>query len=128
MKSKPAIHFFCFSLLTVLMLMSGCSDPRIDASSDDSMTDSIAKVRESLPEDKRDDFDEAVQIIAYSQTDFLGLFAEGMAGGISTETAMKTEAKMKDVMKDVMNGKTGTEVIAEAERIRREKKLSIHRK
>ena len=45
-------------LALIVVLIAGCSDPKIDASSDESMKASVQKVRESLPESKRGDFDE----------------------------------------------------------------------
>ncbi len=100
-------------LLPVLMLVvAGCSDPTIDASTDESMKASIETVRESLPQEQRAKFDDALKILAFSQIDLKGLFAEGASGAGST----------KGKMKDTLNGKTGEEVIAEAERIKRERK------
>lgn len=94
------------------VLIAGCSDPKIDATTDESMKASIEKVRQSLPQDKRDSFDEALKILAFSQIDLKGLFAEGASGVGST----------KGKMKDALNGKTGLQVIAEADRIKKERK------
>ncbi len=44
-------------LVLATMAITGCSDPTIDASSEAKMKESVAKVRESLPEAKRTDFD-----------------------------------------------------------------------
>ena len=100
-------------LISVLVLfLSGCSDPKIDASTDESIKVSIEKVRQSLPDDKRAEFDDALKILAFSQISLKGLFADG-ATGVSSA---------KGKMKDVLNGKTGEEVIAEAERIKKERK------
>lgn len=100
-------------LIAMLMLIvAGCSDPTIDASTDDSMKASIETVRESLPQEQREKFDDALKILAFSQIDLKGLFAEGASGAGST----------KGKMKDALNGKTGKEVIAEAERVKQERK------
>ncbi|WP_207678890.1 DUF6694 family lipoprotein [Desulfonema magnum] len=50
---KDAIFFIG---LTALLLI-GCSEAKIDTSTDESMKASIEKVRKSLPEDKRGTFD-----------------------------------------------------------------------
>lgn len=99
-------------LLLLMIFIVGCSDPKIDASSDESMKASIEKVRQSLPQDKKDKFDEALKVLAFSTIDLKGLFAEGASGVGST----------KGKMKEALNGKTGTEVIEEADRIKRERK------
>ena len=96
----------------IMLFIVGCSDPKIDASSDELMKESIEKVRQSLPEDKRAEFDDALKVLAFSQISLKGLFADG-ASGVRT-----TEGKMKDAL----NGKSGEEVIAEAERIKKERK------
>ena len=97
-----------------LMALSliGCSEAKIDASSDESMKISIEKVRKSLPENKRGAFDEALKNLAFSQINLKDIFAEGTSG------VGNTQAKMKEAL----NGKTGNEVIAEAEKVKQERK------
>ncbi|MGO3768956.1 MAG: DUF6694 family lipoprotein, partial [Vreelandella alkaliphila] len=51
--------------LTTLMI-AGCSDPKIDTSSMPAAVVSVEKVRDSLPAYKRDEFDQALTIIAMS--------------------------------------------------------------
>lgn len=96
----------------IMLLITGCSEPTIDGTTDESMKASIEMVRESLPQDKKTQFDDALKILAFSQMSLKGLFADG-ASGVST-----TKGKMKDAL----NGKSGEEVIAEAEKIKRERK------
>lgn len=107
MSKRIAIVFMLLPLFVV-----GCGEPRIDSSTDKSMKASIAKIRESLPQDKRAAFDKALQVIAFSQVDLKGLMTQGAPG---------VDATLGKV-KDVLNGKTGLEVIAEAERVRKERK------
>ena len=99
-------------LVLAAMTITGCSDPTIDASSEAKMKESVAKVRESLPEAKRTDFDKAVQLIAFSQIDMKSLFANG---GVD---AGDVEGKMRDAL----NGKTAEQVLAQAEQIQAERK------
>ena len=99
-------------LVLAAMAITGCSDPTIDASSEAKMKESVAKVRESLPEAKRTDFDQAVQLIAFSQIDMKSLFANGGAD------AGDVEGKMRDAL----NGKTAEQVLAQAEQIQAERK------
>lgn len=91
--------------------MVGCSDPKIDASTDETMKASSQKVRESLPESKRAEFDEALKLLAFSQIDMKDLFAEGMVGAGNLENKMRS----------TVNGKTADEVISEANKVKAER-------
>lgn len=95
-------------LVLATMAITGCSDPTIDASSEAKMKESVAKVRESLPEAKRVDFDQAVQLIAFSQIDMKSLFANG--------------GDVEGKMRDALNGKTAEQVLAQAKQIQAERK------
>ena len=98
-----------FFVLILCMFASGCGAPKIDASTDENMKDSIAKVRSSLPDEKKEEFDEALAILAFDQVEFTD-FIQEEATGVGT-----TEAKMKNAI----GGKTGEEVIAAAQEILR---------
>lgn len=98
-------------LAALASIMVGCSEPKIDASSDEAMKSSSQKVRESLPESKRADFDEALQVLAFHQIDMKALFTEGAAGVGNLESKMRS----------ALNGKTADEVIGEANRIKAER-------
>lgn len=54
-------------VIALALLLTACDKPKIDASSDQSMKESIQKVRESLPADKKAQFDDAVKVVAFSQ-------------------------------------------------------------
>ena len=82
-------------------------EPTIDTASDESMEQTSLEVRESLPESEREKFDEALQLIAFSQIDFEDIFAQGTAGSEDIESKMK----------ESLHGKTASQVIAEAGRI-----------
>lgn len=94
-------------IMILVAFMSGCGSPKIDASTDEKMKESIAKVRESLPEDRQVDFDEALATLAFEQVD-LSDFIQEKVTGVGT-----TEAKMKNAL----NGKTGDEVISAAQEV-----------
>lgn len=96
----------------IIVLLAACAKPTIDASTDEAMKASVAKVRESLPEGKRDEFDKAVELVALSQLDFKTLMTDGATGANTTVGRMKSS----------LNGKTGAEVIAEGKRIEEERK------
>ena len=98
-------------LIGVALVVSGCSKPTIDTSSDETMKASAQKVRESLPESKRAEFDEAIQILAFSQLDMSTI----MAGGASGAAAI--EAKVKGTL----SGKNAEEIIAQAAQVKAER-------
>lgn len=97
--------------LVILLFLAGCGAPKIDASSDEKLKSSIAKVRESLPEEKRSEFDEALATLAFEDFDLTDFIKEE-ATQIGT-----TEAKMKAAL----NRKTGEEVIAAAQEVIRKR-------
>lgn len=106
MYKKQLLNF-----IMAIVIATGCSKPTVDTSSDETMKSSIAKVRESLPVEKRAEFDEALSIIAFSEIDLKNLFASGAAG------VNVTEAKVKQSL----HGKTGDEIIAQAAQIKKER-------
>jgi PBP1b-binding outer membrane lipoprotein LpoB len=111
-KEKTMKVYALLMLILAVMAVTGCSDPTIDASSEAKMKESVANVRESLPEAKRSDFDQAVQLIAFSQIDMKSLFANGDADA----------GDMEGKMRDALNGKTAAQVLAQAEEIQAERK------
>lgn len=105
-------HIKVLGLIVLFILLAGCSDPKIDASSDEAMKVSVENVRESLPETKRKDFDEAIRVLAFSQIDMKDLIAEGAAG----------VGNLEGKVRQSLDGKTGEQVIAAAERVRAERR------
>lgn len=92
----------------ILVLLAGCSQPRVDTSSDEKMKESIAEARESLPENRRAEFDRALLTLSMSQVDFAEVFATG-------KTPDK-EAIGSDLKKS-LEGKTAEEIIAAADSV-----------
>ena len=99
----------------ILAAIVGCDkllpEPTIDTSTDESIRQSSQKVRESLPEAERAEFDEAIQLLAFSKINLKDIFTEGAAGA----------GNLENKMKESLNGKTASEIIAEAERIKIER-------
>jgi hypothetical protein len=102
------------ALLSVVVMAFGCGDPTVDTSTEESMTSSIARARQSLPVEKRKQFDEAIRILAYNQIDFNSLLTPKAPGA----------GNFEDKIKDTIDGKTAEQIIAEASAIKleREKK------
>lgn len=101
-----------FNLLFIVsFVFLSCTQPRIDTSSDERMKESIEKVRNSLGDDERKKFDEALQAIASSQITIEGLFQQGLTGVGSFQAKTK----------EALNGKTATEVIEAGREIYKQK-------
>lgn len=97
-------------LLTSCLMLAGCGDPKVDASTDEKMKDSIAKVKAALPEDKRSEFEEALKALAFADINDLGdLAAVGKTGALERG------------IKERVNGKTGPEIIADGQNVKADK-------
>jgi hypothetical protein len=95
------------AVLGVLALVVGCGAPRIDASSEQRAVASLERLRDSLPEEKRLEFDRAVLAIVRSEMDEKGLPRLEAAGpGAFDARALEP-----------LDGMTAEEVITEARRI-----------
>ncbi|WP_332308446.1 DUF6694 family lipoprotein [Halomonas sp. GT] len=97
--------------LTTLMI-AGCSDPKIDTSSMPAAVVSVEKVRDSLPTYKRDEFDQALTIIAMSSF-----------SGIDLLNAQRMNAaEIAESANAYMHGLTGDEIIERADKMLRERR------
>jgi len=103
-------------LVVMACLLSGCADPKIDISTEELSKKSVEKVRNSLPEAKRAEFDNAMQAIIMSAAFSKINFADIMAGKKPEEPTSKDALKILQPI----HGKTGEQVIAEGNRIKEE--------
>ncbi|MGO2241543.1 MAG: DUF6694 family lipoprotein [Halomonas sp.] len=95
-----------------LLMIAGCSDPKIDTSSMPASVVSVENVRESLPVYKRNDFDKALIIIATATF-----------GGIDILNPQRMNAaEIAELANAQMHGLTGDEVINRADEILRERR------
>jgi hypothetical protein len=98
-----------------LGLITGCemniSEPTIDTSTDELMKQTIIEVRASLPENQRVQFDEAITLLIFSN----GMKDIFSSGGAST-------ADSKNKIMEPLHGKTGQQLILEAENFKSERK------
>lgn len=107
MKKAVAVILLAFAL-------TGCGEPKIDGSSEQAFQTSMQKVRDSLAEDKRAAFNDAIQVIAFSQVSMKELMQAGSGdeGG---------HALIDKKIKGALAGKTGEEVIDYAHKIKQER-------
>ncbi|MGP5016129.1 DUF6694 family lipoprotein [Vreelandella alkaliphila] len=93
-------------------MIAGCSDPKIDTSSMPAAVVSVEKVRDSLPAYKRDEFDQALTIIAMSSF-----------SGIDLLNAQRMNAaEIAESANAYMHGLTGDEIIERADKMLRERR------
>jgi hypothetical protein len=95
-------------MVFILILLAGCGQPTVETSSDERMKESIAEVRESLPENRRDEFDQALLTISMSQVEL---------GAALTEGKTPDQESVVQDLKEALGGKTAEEIIAVADSI-----------
>ena len=91
----------------LLVLWSACGSPSIDASSDESLERSLAAVRDDLDAEKEAEFEDALEVLVFSEIDLEDMLADGVAG------SHRAEARIREVL----DGKTADQVIAEAREV-----------
>ncbi len=105
--------FKAILMLFLFLSFLQCGSPKIDSSTEESTEKSIQKIRESLPENKRSEFDEALQTLLFGQIDLADIMAEN-----------SDPKDLQDKFKKAIHGKTADEIISESNRVlekRREK-------
>lgn len=95
-----------------LLMIAGCSDPKIDTSSMPASVVSVEEVRNSLPSYKRDEFDRGLIIIATATFDGIDILNPQRMN--AAEIAESANAQM--------HGLTGDQVIHRADQILRERR------
>lgn len=99
-----------FTVLALAIAITACSDPSIDASSEEALTSSVKRVSEKLDVDKRAKFEESMQIIALGGMDL----EDVLTGRFSPQ-------RFTDGLYASLDGMTADEVISHAERIKAER-------
>lgn len=97
------------SLVVLVTALAACSAPTIDGSSDQAARESAQRVRESLPEGQRDDFDNALMAVTMHS-------AFGDKSLLEIAASNPEQAKANALAR--LDGKTAEEVIKMADAIR----------
>jgi hypothetical protein len=97
-------------VVLLVAMAAGCAPPRVDTVTDDSFTASLARVRRSVPRDRRAAFDQAVLTIGAQSVTLRPATLEGSAGE-SIAAGLKAS----------LSGKTAEEILAEAARLEAER-------
>lgn len=102
-------------LFTIILVVSGCSNQTVDASSEESLKDSLSDIRQSLSSEKSKEFDEALRIVMFQDFNIKNI----MMGNLNENFALSSAKKYID-------GKTADEIILESKNVK-EKRLQEKR-
>ncbi|MEM7179337.1 MAG: DUF6694 family lipoprotein [Spirochaetota bacterium] len=94
-------------LLLLLLTLFACSKPKIDATSDETMRDSMQAIAKSLPEEEKEEFGKALQAVML----FTGMSSLG-----------KGKEEMQKVIKEKLHGKTAEDIMEMAKKIQEDVK------
>ncbi|MDC9582108.1 hypothetical protein PSI15_11120 [Xenorhabdus sp. PR6a] len=110
-------------LLTICLLgfaLAGCDNQlKIDGTNEIAVKTSIEKIRDTLPEDKKLQFDDSLNIVMFNSINFDELFKNNQNGNIQHGDIQKLEQKFFRSL----HGKTADQVIEEAEKIKAASRL-----
>ena len=104
-------------LVTILVALAigGCGKPTVDASSEEAMAASIEEMKSGMTPEERAEFEKAAQVVLMSEVDIKGMMQAALRG----EELDSDE--MIDDMKGRLDGMTADDIVAEADRIRKER-------
>lgn len=103
------------SIALITILLSGCGEPKIDASTKQSMNDSIQKIADTLSTEKRTEFSNAIKIVLKKQIGTKPLMQFGQSFDASA-----FERKIREAL----DNKTADQIIDEAAEIKKEEGLT----
>lgn len=92
---------FCFGILFCF----GCSDIKVDASSDENLKNSLEIIKKNLSKEEQKKFDEALKAILFSEIDF------------------RDPNKIEEKVKKTLDGKTAKEIIEEGNKLKEKRRL-----
>lgn len=99
-----------FAVGLVALMLAGCGAPKLDGTTDESLTTSLEKVTADMPQDKKAQLLEDLKLITFSN------IGQALSGQISAEQA-------KSNVRTTLNGKTAQEVAVIAAALRAEREL-----
>lgn len=97
------------TLSFMIFLLAACSEPTLDASSEEAMKESIQVIVDTLPEGKKKEFKEALR----------GIY---MLGAMSSVRTNKSKAEILELVLAKLDGRTADDVFALVEEIKSEMK------
>lgn len=98
-----------FKATILVLLLSGCGENKIDSSTNETLKSSIEEVKSPLSDEKKKEFEEAIQLLVFS--------------GVTNifELASADTNALQRKFRDSINGKTADEIIQEAQKVKEER-------
>ncbi len=100
------MNFMKFSAISIAVFMCVSCSQKIDCSTDEAMKLSIKEINESLNEEEKVEFSEALKLVMFSKVDLKQMIANG-----------KDDNTVNDI-KSKLDGKTASDIIEEANQIK----------
>lgn len=105
------------TLLSVLLLLSGCGKPTIDASNDEAMKASIDRMKQEMSPEEQKKFEDAATFLIMGEVDLKSIMKAAFRGEDFDTVQITAKAR------ESLHGLTADQVIAEATRIREARRL-----
>lgn len=102
-----------YLLLSISLIILGCSEPKIDASSEESLKSSVEKVKNSLSEKDQKEFEESLMFLAMQNLDLSDIFQSGVDPDAFAENYLNR-------IKNELDGKSASDIITKANALRQE--------
>ena len=99
--------------LFLSLFIFSCSEPRIDASSEEQLKSSIENVKNSLSEEDQEKFEESLMFLAMQNLDLSDIFQSSLDPDDLAENYLNR-------VKSELDGKSASEVISQADALRKE--------
>lgn len=99
-----------FVIFGIALMLAGCGEQKLDGSSESALKESIKKVSQGLPEEKRKKFEEDLMLVGLNKVNMADVFS----GNLTAEKIWN------DAASD-LNGKTAAQISAQADQIRVER-------
>lgn len=105
--------------VSIFACMPASQNSKIDASSEKSLKTSVEKVRDSLTEDKKVEFDQSLMVVIFysAQDEMQGIFDNNLE---------PTEEEIFAYIQKVLDGKTADEIIEQAKKIEKQMGLQLN--
>ncbi|WP_424245590.1 hypothetical protein Dip510_000525 [Elusimicrobium posterum] len=108
-------------LAVMVVFTVGCGKVKLDGSSSDALKASMEKMQDSLSEEQKEKFADAMGLIItdYAMEEAGKAFAMAMSGQKATESEEQIKARMEKEMLAMFNGKTYDDIIKKGDELQK---------
>ena len=103
-------------IIVLALILAACGEPKIDASTEESMKSSMEQIKARMTTEERAEFEKAAQVVLMTEVDFKEMMQAALRG-----EEFDSEQVASD-MKNRLDGMTAADILSEAERIKSERK------